>query len=149
MNEGEPFYAKYDRRHDVSINLSYEILRNKLTVSAIWVYATGNAMTVPLGFYLFNGSMVQEYSRRNEYRMAPYHRLDISVDWQIAKRKHFETSLNFSIYNLYNRKNPFFIFYETNTNVDVSQGTFEVETKAYQMSLVPIMPSITWNFKIK
>ena len=81
--------------------------------------------------------------------MAPYHRLDISVDWQIAKRKHFETSLNFSIYNLYNRKNPFFIFYETNTNVDVSQGTFEVETKAYQMSLVPIMPSITWNFKIK
>ncbi len=149
LNEGEPFYAKYDRRHDVSINLSYEILRNKLTVSAIWVYATGNAMTVPLGFYLFNGSMVQEYSKRNEYRMAPYHRLDISLDWQIAKRKHFETSLNFSIYNLYNRKNPFFIFYETNTNVDVSQGTFEVDTKAYQMSLVPIMPSITWNFKIK
>ena len=149
LNNGEPFYAKYDRRHDVSINLSYEILRNKLTASLIWVYATGNAMTVPLGFYLFNGSMVQEYSKRNEYRMAPYHRLDISVDWQIAKRKHFETSLNFSIYNLYNRKNPFFIFYETNTNVDVSQGTFEVETKAYQMSLVPIMPSITWNFKIK
>ena len=149
LNNGEPFYAKYDRRHDVSINLSYEILRNKLTASVVWVYATGNAMTVPLGFYLFNGSMVQEYSRRNEYRMAPYHRLDISVDWFIAKRKHFETSLNFSIYNVYNRKNPFFIFYETETNVDVSQGTFELETKAYQMSLVPIMPSITWNFKIK
>ena len=149
LNNGEPFYAKYDRRHDVSINLSYEILRNKLTASVVWVYATGNAMTVPLGFYLFNGSMVQEYSRRNEYRMAPYHRLDISVDWFIAKRKHFETSLNFSIYNVYNRKNPFFIFYETQTNVDVSQGTFELETKAYQMSLVPIMPSITWNFKIK
>ncbi len=149
LNNGEPFYAKYDRRHDVSISLSYEILRNKLTVSAVWVYATGNAMTVPLGFYIFNGSMVQEYSKRNEYRMAPYHRLDISVDWFIAKRKHFETSLNFSIYNLYNRKNPFFIFYETKTNVDVSQGAFEIETKAYQMSLVPIMPSITWNFKIK
>lgn len=149
LNEGEPFYAKYDRRHDVSINLSYEILRNKLTVSVVWVYATGNAMTVPLGFYLFNGNMVQEYSKRNAYRMAPYHRLDISVDWFIAKRRHFETSLNFSIYNLYNRKNPFFVFYETNTNVDVSQGAFEIETKAYQMSLVPIMPSITWNFKIK
>ena len=149
LNDGEPFYARFDRRHDVSINLSYEIIRNKLTISVVWVYATGNAMTVPLGFYLFNGSMVQEYSKRNEYRMAPYHRLDISVDWMIAKRKHFETGLNFSIYNLYNRKNPFFIFYETKTDVDMSRSTFNVETKAFQMSLVPIMPSITWNFKIK
>ena len=149
LNGGEPFYAKYDRRHDVSINLSYDILPNKLTVSVVWVYATGNAMTVPLGFYEFNGGMVQEYSKRNEYRMAPYHRLDFSLDWFIAKRRHFETSLNFSIYNVYNRKNPFFIFYETNTNVDLSNQTFEMETKAYQMSLVPIMPSITWNFKIK
>lgn len=149
LNGGEEFYAKYDRRHDVSINISYEIIKNKLTVSAVWVYATGNAMTVPVGFYIFNGGMVSEYSKRNDYRLAPYHRLDLSVDWQIAKRKHFETGLNFSIYNLYNRKNPFFIFYETETNVDVSQGAFEVETKAYQMSLIPIMPSITWTFKIK
>ena len=149
LNDGDPFYAKYDRRHDVSISLSYEILRNKLTVSAVWVYATGNAMTVPVGFYVFNGSMVQEYSKRNEYRMPPYHRLDISVDWQICKRKHFETGLNFAIYNVYNRKNPFFIFYETNTNIDISQSIVELETKAYQMSVVPIMPSITWNFKIK
>lgn len=149
LNGGEPFYAKYDRRHDVSINLSYEILRNKLTVSVVWVYATGNTMTVPLGFYVFNGSMIEEFSKRNEYRLAPYHRLDISLDWLIAKRKHFETGLNFAIYNVYNRKNPFFIFYETYTNVDMSQSLVEVETKAYQMSLVPIMPSITWNFKIK
>lgn len=152
LNGGEPFYAKYDRRHDVSINLSCEILRNKLTVSVVWVYATGNTMTVPLGFYQFNGGMIQEYSKRNEYRMAPYHRLDFSLDWFIAKRRHFETSLNFSIYNVYNRKNPFFIFYETQTNVDISDPqnrVFEMETKAYQMSLVPIMPSITWNFKIK
>ncbi len=149
LNGGKPFYAKYDRRHDVSINLSYEIIRNKLTVSAVWVFSSGNTMTVPLGFYLFNGNMLAEYSERNGYRLAPYHRLDLSVDWQIAKRKHFETGLNFAIYNVYNRKNPFFIFYETNTNVDVSQGAFEVESKAYQMSLIPIMPSITWNFKIK
>lgn len=149
LNYGKSFYAKYDRRHDVSINLSYTILPNKLSVSAVWVYASGNTMTVPLGFYLFNGSMVEEYGDRNGYRLAPYHRLDISVDWMIAKRKHFETSLNFSIYNVYNRKNPFFIFYETETNVDVSQGAFEISTKAYQMSLIPIMPSITWNFKIK
>lgn len=149
LNGGKPFFAKYDRRHDASVNLSYEIIRNKLTVSATWVFSSGNTMTVPLGFYLFNGNMVAEYSERNGYRLAPYHRLDLSVDWKIAKRKHFETGLNFAIYNAYNRKNPFFIFYETNTNVDISQGAFDVETKAYQMSLIPIMPSITWNFKIK
>lgn len=149
LNNGEPFYARYDRRHDVTINLAYDIIHNKLSIAAVWVYATGNAMTVPLGFYLFNGGMVDEYSTRNSYRMAPYHRLDLSLDWMIAKRKHFETSLNFSIYNVYNRKNPFFIFFETKTDVNLAESVFDIETKAYQMSLIPIMPSITWNFKIK
>ena len=148
LNGGKPFYAKYDRRHDVSINLSYEILRNKLTVSTVWVFATGNTMTIPVGYYFFGGSLMTEYSERNEFRIPPYHRLDLSVNWTIARKKHFETSLNFSIYNVYNRQNPFFIFFETETNVTEDLSQFDMQTKAYQMSLFPIMPSITWNFKI-
>ena len=80
--------------------------------------------------------------------MPPYHRLDISLNWSIVKRKHFETGLNFSVYNLYNQKNPFFIFYETNMNFD-PETMLDMNTKAYKMSLFPIIPSITWNFKIK
>ena len=92
------------------------------------------------------GSLVTEYSARNAYRLDPYHRLDLSLNWNIVKRKRFETSLNFSVYNVYNRKNPFFIFFETTTNF-VAGETFDLHTKAYQMSLFPILPSITWNFK--
>ena len=146
LNGGKPFYAKYDRRHDVSINLCYEILRNKLSVSAVWVFATGNTMTIPVGYYFLAGSMVTEYSDRNAFRLNPYHRLDLSLNWNICKRKRFETSLNFSVYNVYNRKNPFFVFFETETNY-VEGEVFDITTKAYQMSLFPILPSLTWNFK--
>ncbi|MCQ2285407.1 MAG: TonB-dependent receptor [Bacteroidales bacterium] len=148
LNGGKPFYAKYDRRHDISINLAYEILRNKLNVSVVWVFATGNAMTIPVGYYFFAGNLMTEYSERNAFRVSPYHRLDLSVNWTIAKRKHFETSLNFSIYNVYNRQNAFFVFFETQTNITEDLSKFDMNTKAYQMSLFPIMPSITWNFKI-
>lgn len=146
LNGGKPFYAKYDRRHDVSINLCYEILRNKLSVSAVWIFASGNTMTIPIGYYFICGSIVTEYSDRNAYRLDPYHRLDLSLNWTICKRKRFETGLNFSVYNVYNRKNPFFIYFETNTNFQPNES-FEMTTKAYQMSLFPILPSITWNFK--
>ena len=151
LNNGAWYWAKYDRRHDVSISLNYEIIRNKLSVAAVWVFASGNTMTIPVGYYFFNGALITEYSDRNAYRLQPYHRLDLSVNWNIVKRKHFETGLNFSIYNVYNRKNPFFIFYETKSNFDMTTEpyTFEMTTKAYKMSLFPIIPSINWNFKIK
>ena len=148
LNGGNPYWAKYDRRHDVSISLSYEILRNKLRVSALWVYQSGNTMTVPLGYYLFGGSVVTEWSDRNAYRVNPYHRLDLSLDWTIKKTKKFETGLNFSVYNVYNRHNPFLVFFET--DLDTSGGdmtTFTMENHAYQMSLFPIIPSIMWTFK--
>ncbi len=149
LNGGKPFWAKYDRRHDVSINLCYEIIRNKLSVSALWVYQTGNTMTIPVGYYFYMGSYITEYSGRNEFRIKPYHRLDISLDWTIKKTRKWETGLNFSVYNVYNRKNPFFIFFETSTNANFSpeDPNFTMETQAYQMSLFPIIPSITWNFK--
>ena len=152
LNCSEWFYAKYDRRHDVSINLNYEIIPQKLSVSVVWIFASGNTMTVPVGYYFFAGTLMTEYSDRNAYRLEPYHRLDFSVNWNIVKKKHFETGLNFSVYNVYNRKNPFFIFYETTTDFSVSGAgipSFDFDTKAYKISLFPIIPSITWNFKIK
>lgn len=147
LNNGNPFWAKYDRRHDVSISLTYEILRNKLSVSALWVYQTGNTMTIPIGYYFYMGSYITEYSERNGYRMPPYHRLDLAVNWTIKKTSKFETGLNFSVYNVYNRKNPFFIFMETNMNFDTANMDFSIDNRAIQMSLFPIIPSIMWTFK--
>lgn len=147
LNNGNPFWAKYDRRHDVSISLTYEILRNKLSVSALWVYQTGNTMTIPIGYYFYMGSYITEYSERNGYRMPPYHRLDLAVNWTIKKTSKFETGLNFSVYNVYNRKNPFFIFMETDMNFDAANMDFSIDNRAIQMSLFPIIPSIMWTFK--
>lgn len=144
LNNGQWFYAKYDRRHDVSINLNYEIYPQILTISVVWIYASGNTMTIPVGYYFFNGHLMTEFSDRNAYRMPPYHRLDLSLNWQILKRKNFETGINFSIYNVYNRKNPFYIFFNTK-----EYTPSEWTTKAYKVSLFPIIPTLTWNFKIK
>ena len=144
LNLGKMFPAKHDRRHDVSFMLSYEILP-ELTTSIVWVYATGNTMTIPVGFYFIGYNMVTEYSDRNEFRVPPYHRMDISVNWMIKRTERFEHSLNFSVYNLYNRRNPFFI----SIGSSMDQDKFEITNTAYQMSLFPIIPSISWNFKFR
>jgi len=102
-------------------------------------------MTIPVGFYFLGYNLITEYSEKNAYRIDPYHRLDISVNWTIKRTEKFEHSLNFSVYNVYNRRNPFFISINTQFNSE----NFSLNNTAYQMSLFPIMPSISWNFKFK
>jgi hypothetical protein len=142
INKGEEYWAKYDRRHDVSVIVSYE-LNDRLTFSAIWVYATGNSMTMPIARYIVDGQIVNEYGPTNGFRMPPYHRMDISVTYTGKKHKKYESSWNFSIYNVYNRYNPYYIYFNTTGNVN----EFHLETQAKQVSLFPILPSVTWNFK--
>ena len=117
----------------------------QLSFSLIWVYATGNTATLPISRYIIGGNIINEYSERNSFRMPPYHRMDISVNWtpKPKRKKAWESSWNFSIYNVYNRKNPYYIYFETIGNV--SEGY--LETQAKQVSLFPILPSITYNFK--
>lgn len=142
VDNGEPFPAKYDRRHDLSLTSSYQI-NEKWSASMVFVYATGNTTTLPIGRYMIDGEIINEYGRRNSYRMDPYHRLDISVTYINKKTDRWESSWNFSVYNVYNRKNPFFIyFYRSGT---VTDGTYINYAK--QVSLFPILPAITWNFK--
>jgi hypothetical protein len=144
INLGEEFPAKYDRRHDVSIVAMYEI-NKQLNVSAVWVYSTGNTATLPVSRYIIGGNIINEYGPRNSYRMPAYHRLDFSVNWTPVPKKNrrFESSWNFSVYNVYNRRNPYYIYFETTGNI--MEGYMEI--KAKQVSLFPVLPSITYNFK--
>ena len=142
LNAGKEFYARYDRRHDVSAIASYEF-NKRWTFSAIFVYGTGNAITIPVRRYVIEGNIVSEYGDRNGYRMPAYHRADISATWQGKKTKKFESSWTFAIYNVYNHKNPYFIYFD-NTG-DIEKGTLDVQAK--QVSLFPMLPSVTWNFK--
>lgn len=144
LNGGEKYPAKYDRRHDLSVVGIYEF-SPKWKASGVFVYATGNSITLPERFYLIEGVLAQQFSSINQYRMAPYHRLDFSATYtpKPYSKKKFKCSWVFSIYNTYSRMNPYFIYFDQEGSA--VDGTLQV--KAKQVSLFPIIPSVTWNFK--
>ena len=144
LNSGEEYFAKYDRRHDLSIVGIYE-LSKKWKLSATFVFGSGNPTTLPQRFYIYDGVLTQEYSRINEYRLPSYSRLDLGAIY--TPNKHPTAKLKsewvFSIYNAYNRKNPYFIYFDQTGNP--YNGSLDVQAK--QVSIFPITPSVTWNFK--
>jgi len=134
INDGEPFPATEDRTHDISIVGIYEPSK-KWTFSATWVYNTGKAVTFPSGKYLVDDHLINLYTERNGYRMPVYHRLDLGITYTSRN-----SSLNFSLYNAYGRKNAYTIFFrESETNPG--------NTEAVQVTLFTFVPSITYNFK--
>ena len=152
IDEGRTFPAKFDRTHDLSVVLSYK-LSNRWTFGTSFVYGTGNAITLPQSIYFVENNVLFDYGDRNSFRMAPFHRWDVSATLtprknELRKQKKsgkrvIESNWNFSIYNLYSRQNPYFIYFNPEGNF--SEGTASL--KAYQVSLFPILPSVTWNFK--
>ncbi len=142
INEGRRFPAKYDRTHDLSVVLSYE-LSEKWTFGGAFIYGTGTAFTLPIGRYLINGDVVNQYGDVNSYRIKDYHRMDLSATYKSNKQKKWDSSWTFSVYNIYNRKNTFFIFYDAEFMLE--EGS--LSTKAYSVALFPIIPSVTYNFK--
>jgi uncharacterized membrane protein len=142
INNGKIYPAKYDRRHDINVVASYDI-NEKWSVSSTFIYATGNAFTLPEAKYIIEGNIITEYGDVNAFRMPDYHRLDLSINYILKKTKKFESMLNFSVFNVYNRSNPFYIYFEITGNV--YDGNIEITPE--QITLFPILPSITWNFK--
>jgi outer membrane receptor protein involved in Fe transport len=144
INQGNKFPTKYDRRHDMSVVANYD-LNKRWRFGAAFVFGTGNATTYPERFYLVNGIITQEFGVINSYRVPAYHRLDVSATLTPKRSEHkkLKGSWVFSIYNVYSRKNPYFIYFDQEG--DPAQGTQKI--KAIQVSLFPILPSVTWNFK--
>ncbi|CCH53520.1 TonB-dependent receptor plug [Fibrisoma limi BUZ 3] len=158
LNSGRPFFPRYDRRHDVALVGIYEI-SNRVRLSGTWVYGTGQALTIPLARYtlhinnperslnsgqpLFGDSQpTKEYSGKNKFRAEPYHRLDVSL--QIGSRKNDQRSTwEFTVYNAYNRRNPF--FYSMEGKVDAQNKPSR--TVLYRYSLFPVIPTINYSFK--
>ncbi|AEA44088.1 TonB-dependent receptor [Fluviicola taffensis] len=141
INDGNWYVAKQDRTHDLSVVGIYEITP-KWSVSALFVFYTGNAVTFPSGKYQIDGQTYFIYTQRNGYRMPNYHRLDLGVTCLLKNTKKFESSLNISIYNAYARENAYSITFRENVD-DPSK------TEAVQTTLFRIIPAITYNFKFK
>lgn len=149
LNFGEKYYARYDRRHDISVVGIYK-LSEHITLSATWVYGTGNAITLPQAEYTvidhdpgsqtnnpWENYFISDYGKKNDFRMAAYHRLDAGIQFH-KQLKRSEQTFELSVYNLYNRKNPFFYYIGYD-----DQGNRRLR----QVSLFPIIPSVSWNWK--
>lgn len=136
LNEGEKFPFKYDRRHDLKIVLNRHFTK-KFSLGLTWIFNTGIRATIPISTYVdLNGVKVIRFSKRNDYQYPNYHRLDVNMNWK-KKTNWGERNWGLSIYNAYNRRNPFLIYFDLS-------GT---SRNANQISLFPFLPSFYYNFK--
>ena len=139
INNNQWYNARQDRTHDIAIVAMYQ-LNKKWTLSANWIFYTGDAVTYPSGKYTVDNEVYFYYSERNGYRMPNYHRLDIGATKQLTRGKRFSSELNFSVYNAYGRANAYQVsFRESETDPD--------KTEAVKTSLFTFVPSISYNFK--
>jgi len=136
------FPAKFDRTHDLSVVLIYE-MNKQISFGATFIYGTGNATTLPIRRYVIENTIVNEYMPRNSFRIEPYHRMDISATIKSKKDRKIDSEWVISVYNVYNRKNVYFLYIDTQG--DPLAGTLSIQAK--KVSLFPIIPSISWNFK--
>ncbi len=149
LNNGEAFYYRYDRTHDLSLVVTQQF-NKKWSGTIVFVYGTGNAATLPTGRFAYRIGydqilnqakfvFIDLYDQINSYRLPAYHRMDVSFTYMQKKTVKWESSWNFSVYNVYNRANPYFIYFVP----DIQSQTI----KAYMVYLFPILPSVAWNFR--
>ncbi|HPD66331.1 MAG TPA: TonB-dependent receptor [Bacteroidia bacterium] len=144
INFGEPYPYKYDRRHDISVVVAHKF-NKQFDIGVTWVYGTGNALTLPVmramaqtdyyypGYY----SEIEYFEKKNDFRMAAYHRLDFSANWNFHVGS-ADATLNLSVYNCYSRRNPFFYYFGYD-----NYG----HRVLYRVSLFPVIPALSINFK--
>ena len=148
INFGKPFHAKYDREHDLSVALQYTI-NKKIDLAATFIYGTGNRATLSTQTYYdpILGKYIEYEPERNNFKMPDYHRLDLGANFHIPHKqsgnptlskggwlKNAEHIVNLGIYNVYCHMSPYLIYTSENG-------------KLYQLSIFPIMPSISYQFK--
>ena len=142
LNEGRVFPFRYDRRHDISLAVTHRF-NERVDVGLVWVYGTGNAVTLPLERYQtlpgsngFGVNDIAHIEARNNYRTPAYHRLDLGVNMH-KKKRWGERTWSLGLYNAYSRQNPFFLFFAVD-----ERG----RERLTQISLFPLVPSATYNF---
>lgn len=142
LNDGRIFPHRYDRRHDVSITLMHDFGRRK--ISASWVYSSGHTLTLAHSRYRQDGILIDVYGSRNSYRTPSYHRLDFSVRRPSRQGKRSEVIA--SLYNVYSRRNIFYIYTEENRSLDPNHGYNIDERTIKKFTLLPIVPSVSYRF---
>lgn len=141
INEGKAYPSSYDRTHNISLVTNYD-LSKRWNLSTSWIFATGNPTSFHIAKYEVQGNSMYYYSSRNGNRIPDYHRLDISLTYDFKKNEHrkVKQSINFSIYNLYARRNAYSVYFKQNEdNPNITEAT--------RLSIIGSMiPSVTYNF---
>ncbi len=143
ISNNDWFLSRYDRTHLINFVNTYDF-NKKWSASVTFVFLSGTPATFPDAKIQIQGYNVpyNTTNQRNNYRITPYHRLDVGVTWNIdaMKTKKFKNQLVLSVYNVYNRRNAYSIYFRTNPDNPN-------ETQAIRFSVVgSIVPAITWNF---
>ena len=151
INNGADFHPTYDRRHNLTVVLLHQ-LNARVSLTASFIYTSGNLTTLPLGRFgvqdiagsntRIDPRPVPLYPDRNSYRLIPYHRLDLGLVYKIGTRRNQDLTL--SIYNAYNRRNAYFVFFDAVKDKATGRTT---GFQAQQASLFPVIPSLTYNFR--
>ncbi len=137
INEGDPYFAPYDQRHNLSLTMAYPI-KDWLEVSTNFAYRSGKAITLPVGRLEYQGDLVPVYGDRNVNRLPAYHRVDFGVTLgKNDKGEKFSSHWDISVYNVYARKNPITVDYSEN---DQGEPISEI------VYIPGPLPAITWNF---
>jgi outer membrane cobalamin receptor len=148
VNLGKTFAAGYDRRNAVNLAVAYD-LNSRWSLGATFTYSTGRPITIPSGKYEYGAYQPDVVSDRNGYRLPDFHHLDLSATYNPKGNlnRKWKGQWVFSIYNAYNRKNPFTIYTRTKQDDDgniIGDGT---QKEARMIYLFPFLPSVTYNFK--
>jgi hypothetical protein len=151
INGGAYFPPRFDTRHNFSIVGTYELTK-KWQFTATWVYSSGYVSWLPLGRYAIQDipgapfqTVVPVYGARNTYRYPAYMRGDLGIVYKWKKR-YSEHDITLSVYNVTDRRNPYFLYLDAQYD-NTPLGDIPVGVQAKQVSLFPILPSFTWNFK--
>ena len=141
INNGKAFPYKYDRRHEVKMAVIWKPSA-RFELGGNWTFATGNAISLPVAYYYDPSTQryIDIYTARNNFRMPNYHRLDLSMRLTKQKKRHMRI-WTFSIYNVYNRFNPFFIYKAEDLSVNSNKIEFR------EVSVFPFLPSFSYQFK--
>ena len=151
ISEGNPYVANFDRRHNLSVVLTQKF-NDRILASASFVFASGQPLTTPTGKYRIGDDWVPLYDgQRNNFRIPAYHRGDIGITIKSKEKpdKKFKSNWNISVYNLYNRENPYAIYFREVRESDLEKYPDATvgETAAFQTTLFKIIPAVTWNFE--
>ncbi len=127
INQGRSFYSAQHQPHDFALNLNYR-LNPSLKIAVNFILQSGRRYTLQKGNTRYE---------RNRQKFPNYHRADIGIQYEKTHEKRFKSTWELSIFNVYNRKNAYFLFRNDRTGSN---------TEYLFYSLYGITPTLSWSF---